>query len=265
MATPAIIPPVPESEVVEFTPAQQAKLDEIIKKSMGRAASETRQELATEKAKVTKLEADLRQALEDVKTARTPKEVKDAKGEVAELQAKIDEMLNARTATTSELEGLRKQLQDSKADGDKAKAEALNQKKLNKITQAATKEDFVNLNVVMRLTEDNIKWNEAEGKWIVLNDEGQPRMNAAYDPMTVEEFYQDFATKNPYLVKGSVVTGTGQGGSAGTAVSMTGRYKPEEIFGNKSNSKWANDLANKNMPEYKKLKAEAIAKGLIAG
>jgi hypothetical protein len=46
-------------EIVTFTPAQQDKVNEIIKRSMGRAASETRQELAAANAKVARLEAQL--------------------------------------------------------------------------------------------------------------------------------------------------------------------------------------------------------------
>lgn len=265
MSTPAVVPPTPqpEPEVVEFTPAQQAKLDEIIKKAMGRAGSEARAEAAELKTKLAKVEADLVEAKKALDKAKTPAERKEASEEVADLKAQIEEMKSARTQTVAETEGLRKQLQDSKTEGDKARAEALHQKKLFKITTAAAKEDFVNIDVVMTLTEKYIKWNEQENKWVVLNEDGQPRMNPAYDPMTVEEFYADYASKHPYLVKGQTKPGTGSTGSNGSTYT-TGRYKPEEIFGPKSDSKRANELAIKNPLEYKRLKAEARERGLIA-
>jgi len=43
------VEPAAEPERVEFTPAQQAKVNEIVKAAMGRAAFETRSELATTK------------------------------------------------------------------------------------------------------------------------------------------------------------------------------------------------------------------------
>lgn len=259
MPTPEVLP---EPEIVEFTAVQQTKLDEIIKKAMGRAGSESRQELATATAKIVKLEADLAEA----KKAATTGPAADrsaAKGEVADLQAQIDEMKNARTATVAEIEGLRKQITDANGNAEKAKADTLKERKLNVIANAASKEDFVNIKVVRALTEGNLQWNETDGKWTVLSDEGQPRMNSAYDPMTIDEFYADFAAKNPYLVKGSVKPGTGSSESTRSTLA-SGRYTVEQIFGKGSNAKLANELAIKNNAEYKRLRAEAIQKGIVA-
>lgn len=55
-----VTPSNPEThrEIVQFTPEQQTRLDEIVRAAMGRAATETRQKLAMAEAKVKQLEAE---------------------------------------------------------------------------------------------------------------------------------------------------------------------------------------------------------------
>jgi hypothetical protein len=61
---PAAPPPdKPEDEVVVFSEAQQKKLDEIIKKAMGRSAAETRKALQAEQERAAQLEAERDEAL----------------------------------------------------------------------------------------------------------------------------------------------------------------------------------------------------------
>lgn len=266
MATPAVTPNTPNSpapEAVEFSDAQQKKIDEIVRKAMGRAAQETKTQLTQAEQKIAQLEEELRKAQASVNDPnKSSKERKEAKGDVEDLQRQIEEMKNASQSTKQELESLRNKLTDAEKRVNEQKAEVLKEKKLSLITRTAQKENFVNLDTVRKLTEDSLKWDEGEQKWVVLNDMGQPRMNSAFDPMTVEEFYADFAAKNPYLVRSDAKPGAGSGPSnAPTATS--GRYQVEQIFGSKSDARLANDLAMKNPKEYQRLKVEAKAKRLI--
>jgi hypothetical protein len=76
MSTPTVVPapltpdivaktPVvgPPPEPVKFTPEQQSKIDAIVREAMGRAAADTRAELAREKAEKERLAAELKTAL----------------------------------------------------------------------------------------------------------------------------------------------------------------------------------------------------------
>jgi hypothetical protein len=250
--------PNPNPETVTFTDAQKARIDELIKSAMGRAAADTRTQLSEQTRKVAQLEDELKAAKAAAQKSPTP----GAQGTVEELQRQIDEMKSARQTTVAEIDGLRKQVTASEARAKQAEDNVLKEKKSNLINTFATKENFVNLRAVSTLTEGNIRWDATNSKWEVLNDEGQPRLNAAYEPMTVSEFFADFAEKNPYLVKGEVKPGSGSGPA--TVSTPTGRFTVEQIFGKGSNAKLANDLGNQNPAEYKRLKAEARAKGIIA-
>src|SRR5216684_6780291 len=76
------------TEVVEFTPAQQEKLDSILKKAMGRAGSEARAEAADLKAKLAAAETRLKaQAPDATRSDVLAAELEASKAEVASLKA----------------------------------------------------------------------------------------------------------------------------------------------------------------------------------
>lgn len=249
----------PEDVKVDLT---QGQMDEIIRKAQGRAAADVRTALAAEAAKT----ADLAQKLADAEAALVkakPNQRAAGEKDVAALEAEIAEMKAARQGSVAEADSLRRKVTDAESRAEKSKQEVIAERKNALINGYALKEGFVDLAAVAALSKGNLVWDEANNKFNVLNDEGQPRMNAAFDPMTVDEYFADFAAKRPYLVKGQVRSGTGAEPAGGHGAGSNQRHTVEQIFGKGSSSKLANDLALKNPKEYARLRAEAVAKGIL--
>lgn len=253
-----------EDKKVEFSAEQQAKVNDLLKDAMGRAGKEARDKAVTLEADVTSAKAQLAQAQADLAAARTAGDKKEAKGEVAQLQAAIDEMKRAQQGHLDEKNTLTKRLQDKDAEVTQARQEALNVRKTVAISKAASQINFVNNEVVAKLTESNIQWDADKNRFVVLADNGTQRVNSSYEPMTLEEYYTEFASQNPYLVRGDVKGGTGSSGSRND-VTRNGKYEVTQIFGSKSNSKLATQLMKENPNEYHRLKAIAIENDVLAG
>src|SRR5690349_7246435 len=89
-------------EPVEFTPAQQEKLDSIVKKAMGRAGADARAEAADLKAKVVSLETQLKATRPDASQSDVLRaELEASKAQIASLQA-----AGAESAKLTELQKL---------------------------------------------------------------------------------------------------------------------------------------------------------------
>ena len=252
-----------DDKEVTFTPEQQAKIDDIVKKAMGRAGAEAKTQAEADRQRATQLEADLKAAQEALKTA-TPGDKKDAKDDVEKLKAEIAEMQRARVNKDTDFENVKRKLTDQEKSTKAIQEQLIAERKRNLITSVAAQEQFVDTDAIAALTDKNFKWKDEEGRLVVVNDDGTPKLNASYDPMSPEEFFKDFATKKPYMVKSDARTGSGSEGSTRTGLS-TGRqvYKVEEIFGKGSNPRLANDLMKKSPDEYKRLKTEAKQRRLI--
>lgn len=241
---------------VSFDEAQQIRVNELIKEAQGRAAKELREEAATAKREATELKARL-EALEAEKATQGDKSKKELD---AELRAEMDRV---KQVHKDEIASARKLAEAKEREAQQAAEALTSMKKQIAIQAAASKINFVDVSMVTTLTKDQVKFDPEVGRFIVLNDNGSIRMNASFEPVTLEEFYSDFAASRPYLVRGDMKSGTGSGESSTGSKRYGNNYTAEEIFGPKSNSKEANDLAMKYPKEYQRLKAEAREKGLV--
>jgi hypothetical protein len=247
---------------VEFTPKQQEKVQELIDKAVGRVANNVRDEFT---GQVKTLTAQLETARAALKSATTPAEKKESKEDIAALQAKIEEMQNASKTSTADIERYKGIAQAKEKELEAAKADALNVRKEVAITSAATKSaEWVDLDVVRKLTQETIHYEPEKGKWVVLNEKGQPRLNAAMEEMSLAEFFNDFAAKNPYLVKSSIKQGVGSTEASRSALSRSGKFEVSQIFGKASNSALASKLMKEDPAEYRRLKVIAKEAGLLA-
>ena len=222
-----VLPDTTVEEVV-FTPAQQLKLDGIVKKAMGRAGSDARAE--AERLRVEN------EHLKSIAAGSAPNA-----DEVSRLKAEISAQ---------------------KLENDAIKATAQRQAKDNLITGLAAKQDFIDADVVLRLTRDNIR---AEGSgYTVVDDSGQPRFAAdGITPMTPEAFYQEYASQRLYLVKGQVKSGGGGTSSSGSVNRPPGNYQLHELFGPGSSAQLCNKISIQQPALYKQLRSEAKLKGLV--
>lgn len=251
------------TEKVTFTPEQQARVDVIVREAMGRAGREKAQEATALATKVTQLETDLAAAKAAQKTATTPGDKKAAKEDIEELQNRIQEMTNVQTQTQQEVERMKKVIGDKDKEVERAKADSLDVRKQVAIQDAAGDVGFVNVNIVSKLTSDQVKYDETLGRFIVYAENGQQRLNASYEPMSLKEFYAEFADKNPYLVRSDAKGGSGSSQSQKVGGTAT-KYALADVFGTKSNAALANKLAHDNYPEYKRMRVAAVEAGLLS-
>jgi len=251
-----------DKDKVEFTPKQQEKVQELIDKAVGRVANNVRADLT---GKVEALTTELEAAKLALKSAKTPADKKESKEDIAALQAKIEEMHNASKTSTADIERYKGIALAKEKELEVARAEALNVRKEVAITSAATKSaEWVDLDVVRKLTQDTVHYDADKSKWVVLNEKGQPRLNAAMEDMSLAEFFNDFAAKNPYLVKSSIKQGVGSTEANRSALSRNGKFEVAQIFGKTSNSALASKLMKDDPAEYRRLKVIAKEAGLLA-
>ena len=128
------------------------------------------------------------------------------------------------------------------------------------IAQEASKHGFIDVTTLQRLTRDNLK--HTDQGFVPVDDAGNPMLNAAQDPMTVEEFFRDYGNKHAYLVRSSVKPGTGSSGSTGSALGSP-RYDIYKLFGPNSDASACNRLAISDPVTYRRLREEAKRKGLV--
>ncbi len=80
------------------------------------------------------------------------------------------------------------------------------------------------------------------------------------DKATVEAAIKALAEANPHLIKGTTRSGSGSGVADRPAQVD---FKLEQLFGPRSDARAANQLAIRDNARYKKLRAEAVRKGLL--
>jgi hypothetical protein len=247
---------------VTFDDAQQARVNELIQEAMGRAAREAKEELKTIKTQFTELQSELTAAKAAAAKAKTPGQKAEAADDIERIQAEMAEVKNAAELSKQEAERLKSQLQAKDKEVKDANGKALEIQKTHAMLTAASQVNFVDVNIVTKLTGDQVKYDDASGKFVVLNEQGTPRMNSAFEPMTLAEFYQEYANKHSYLVRGDVKGGAGSSESQRSG-SQIGKYSVEQIFGKNSNAALANKLAKTDYKEYSRLKIQAKEQGLI--
>lgn len=250
-----------QQEKITFDEKQQAKVEELIKGAKSAAAKELRAERDALKTEMDGLKSDLAKAVDAASKAKTPGERKEAQGDVDALRAEIAEMKRVSEASSAEFKRLQQQLQSKDKEVETIRNEAQNDRKKAAITAAATEANFISPSMVTTLTSDRVQWNPTLSRWVVLNDEGVERKNSEFEPMTLAEFYAEYADKNKFLVRGDVLPGAGSRSSSGAP--GVNKVKLEDVFGPKSNGKLAHELGTQRPEEYQRLKAQAKAQGLI--
>lgn len=240
-----------EAEVITFEPKQQEKVNQLIKDAQGRAAKELRQKLAAMEAEVTRLKGSTADP-----NANPDKGDPDPGKQDSEFKRIAEQRAR-------ELDAAKKEVESARKDAEKARKAAINTEKRFVLTSAAAKQDFVDVNDAIALTDGAVVWDEDSSKFIVVNENGEPRLNAAFAPMSVDEFYADYATKKPHLVKSGARGGAGSTTSNRSALA-TGKGVPlEKVFGRDSDAGLANRIAKENPAEYKRLRTQAVEAGLL--
>lgn len=235
----------PEQKTVTFTPEQQAKIDEIIRDRQGKAASEVR-------AENDRLKKELADA----------KKTKSTEGNTTDTDPDAKELKRIADQRKLEADNARREADVAREEAKVAKAETRTVQKRIELATAAGKQDFVDVNDVLQLTERFVKFDETAGKFVVVNEDGEPRYNLAYQPMSLEELFADVATKKPHLVRSNVKPGVGSSQNQ-SSTTKNSKFELTDIFGPKSDAGKANKLAKDNPVEYKRLRLQAVETGLL--
>jgi hypothetical protein len=243
---------VVDLDTVTFDAPQQEKVNKLIKEAQGRAAKELR----SENTKLKKQIDDLPKLKEPETTVVDDDHSNDATKQVTEFKRIAEQ--RGRDAEAS-----KKEADQARKDADKAKHRAIETEKRFALTTAASKQDFVDVSDVIALTSGSVIWSEDDSKFIVVNEHGEPRYNAAFQPMSVEEFYTDYASKKSHLVRSGARGGLGSTTSTRSSLATGKGYELDKIFGNKSDAGLANRLAKENPVEYKRLRVQAVEAGML--
>jgi len=203
MAEP-IVTPTPEPEIkpevkIEFSPAQQEHINNLFNRRFAAVS--------------TKHEAELREMsarIEALKTA--PPVVPVVVPPVAKDDDTVRQMKDFLAQEKENTKTMKLALDAEKQD--KARVIEENKKILKDqaIAEAAASlpngVEFHELKTVKKLVEDDISFDGESNQWVV-KENGNVKMNSSMEPMNLVEYFATFAAARPYLVKGTVKSGTG--------------------------------------------------------
>ena len=208
---------------VTFSPEQQARVDEIVRESMGRAAKDLRAE-----------NFKLRTELDAAKVTATPQNDGTAHlaTELATIKAERDSLRERQTEGS-----IREQLR-----------------------KAADAEGFVDVDLAISILRTQVQLTD--GKLLPVAADGTPRLGATLDPMSLQELSRELANSKPFLVRSNVKPGIGSAESSTSLLAGSG-IELERIFGANSNAGEANRLAMIDPKKYSRLRALAREKGLL--
>ncbi len=176
----------------EFTPEQQAKLQELINDAFGKGASKAEKAQAS---KIQQLEAELAK----LKTPKPQDKPQDKPEGKVYTQAELQDLLNQKD----------QEYKPKLTAAEERVAKLLDKERLASIISAAAKANAIDPDDVALLVGRFVTHDD-DGKVIVLNEHGNAaRLNSKGDPMSVEEFVKSFVDGKPHLKRGANTPGVG--------------------------------------------------------
>lgn len=253
-----------QDKKVTFDADQQAKIQQIVDGAVARVARDKDTQITELTSTLNNIKTELASAKEALDKAKTPNQKKEAKEEIEGLQAQLAEVKNVVQQAKDDAERLKREALERTDDAKRARQEVIDYRKQVAISNAATKIGFFDPEDVATGTiSQNINWDSAKNSFVV-SENGRERLNSAMEPMSIEEYLTEVASKKPYLVRSNQKGGFGSSESSRVDVTTNGRYQLTDIFGPKSDSKKASELMKRDPAEYKRMRVMAKGQGLIA-
>jgi hypothetical protein len=191
------------AEKIEFSEAQQGAINKIFDGRFSKITAKHNEALQTVQSENETLKAEL----EALKTAKGGKKTEDQD----EKQRQFVDLLNAEKLNTKAAKELAaKYEKQAKEVAD----ENMRIQKENAINRAAGNR-FVSMEAVMAMTKNGIEWDD-ESRTFVARENGVIKQNSALQNMSLDEFFEDFGKRNPYLVLPDQRGGAGSSESRGS-------------------------------------------------
>ena len=267
MAEPNGTDPTTQEDVTPtgYTPEQQADINRIIADRVARekrAAAALKAEKDALQAQVDSLNSKVEDLTRTAPTTPPTSGKQKDEHELNELTGKVNQLSELVRNKDSEIERAKRLAQENAAAAEKARKDIIEVRKQTAIANAASKANFVNVEVVEAITSKNIKFDEEKNQFVVLNEQGEERIGSDMRPLTLNDYYKEVASNMPYLVKAGFVPGANSS-SQRNDVSQDGKVSITDIFGPKSNGAKATKLMKDNPAEYHRLRVVAESQGLV--
>jgi hypothetical protein len=182
---------------------------------------------------------------------------KEARAEAERLRVEnehLREVASGNGADSSELQKIRGELAASKIERDAIAASAAQSKKESFIAGQVQKQGFVcDATTLTQLTANDLTYDETAKTFVTA------------DGSSADDYFTNFAASRPYLVKGSVISGTGQGGSSSTQPPAN-QYDPAKLWGPNAvpdAGRILNAWAIRDKHSYSRARAVAKSKGWV--
>lgn len=179
---PVVEAPAPETPFVEVLPDTPVDREIVIKQSALDSLIKSRQAAALKKAAALEKEVQL-----------------------------LKEKMVGSAPDSDLLEKTRGELASARIEADSLRQKQIDSARDLLISEHST--EFVDLDTLRKLTRGNFQ-HDGKG-FVVVDDTGAPKLNAAGEPMTPKEFYTEYANAKPWLARGQVTPGQGSRGSVG--------------------------------------------------
>lgn len=181
---------------IEFNDDQQKFINELINKRFSKVEDKHQQTLKALQDEKTALENQLA----ELKNGKTKKETTEQDPK----EKQFADLLNNEKSRTKAAEELALK---TKEEAKAVAAENMSIRKEIAISKA-TGGRFLDMDAVMAMTASKIEYDD-DSKTFVVRENGVIRQNSSLQNMTLEEYFEEFGKKRPYLVNSDVVGGAG--------------------------------------------------------
>lgn len=249
--------PNPE-QPIKYDARQQEHINSLLAREREAAERKFNAKIEQEKSELASRIEELQKQINSPKTKDKPQGDDDP--EV--LKGKLIEFSTLLEKQNIESKKWQTQFEQKAKEAEQAKRENSETLKKVAITSAAQKAKFRDTNEIIKLTQDEVVWNPDLNRFVVLNEHGQPRMNEALEPLSLEGFYLEYAEKKKYLVHSDFQPGLGTTPSTGFDANFA-NLKLTDLFGKDSKPQQTMRLKKENITLYNKLRDQAKRQGLV--
>lgn len=212
------------TNTVTFDDKQQERVNQIVQERLQRQEANLKKQFETQ---LSTKESELQKQIDELKSAASGEGNGGNNGTnnnggtkadelKAAIEAQFKQLLEAEKAKAANAQTLAEKMKQEKESAIK---DAYRIRKEVAMRRAASEAaNFYTIDDVLALTDAQIEFDTDANDW-VIKENGVVKQNSELKPMSLTEFYEQWAQARPYLVNGDVKSGAGSSenkGSGGT-------------------------------------------------